>query len=161
MDISRTHVEMLPNGFTNLQEAVLAGCPVEDIDDVLCFPELRSLNVSHSLVKSGPQKSNLIGLNVSWTAISSLDWIEGSPHLEELILAATNINNIQQLAQCRSLRYVDVRLIPTQDISFLGTLPSLQSCDISKYQLASLPKNMRKGVFVDRPDVYSAPRNLG
>ncbi len=122
--------------------------PIETLDGLQCFSNLRSLRLGSVVSDLGPLESldSLGALELKSSEVTDLSPLIGAPNLSELDLSDTPLSDIGPLATIPTLSRVTLTSTPITDLSPLAGLPKLETLQLDGTHpadltpLATLPK---------------------
>lgn len=95
-------------------------------DDVYFMPGKTGVKVPHYLLDDLIYCEGMICVDVGHGDVRHCEWVKGMPNLKYLILADTNIRNIEPLSTCKNLIYLELLMSQVQDVTPLQGCTALQ-----------------------------------
>ena len=95
-------------------------------DDEFFMPGKYGVKVPHYLLDDLIYCEGMICVDVGHGDVRHCEWVKGMPNLKYLILADTNIRNIEPLETCKNLIYLELLMSQVQDLTPLQGCTALQ-----------------------------------
>ncbi|WP_258104573.1 leucine-rich repeat domain-containing protein [Marinoscillum sp. MHG1-6] len=124
------------NKVTSLDSLDLSGALyIIDLDPLAQVKTLKSVNISHTAIPSLEGVRNLIGLrriNAEGSQVDNLEYLKYLSALEELNIAKTSVDDISVVENLKNLKSLDLTETPVQNFAPLGDCPSLEVLKLNK-----------------------------
>lgn len=101
-------------------------------DELTFMPGKHDLKLSNEHLNALKYCEDMICVDLGHYPISNLDWIYGTPHLQYLVVADTNVSDITPVGTLKELIYFEVFMTDVSDYSPLVGCTALQDANLYK-----------------------------